>query len=64
MTREDVIEYVAEWYDVEIEKNSDGEYDTSGSDWSSGCYHDEHWVCLKDFVDCIENMLENEGLLD
>lgn len=55
MTREDIMEYVAEHF--EIEPNEDGSYDINDYDWQSGCYHNEHWLCLAEVVDLIEKIV-------
>ena len=62
MTSEQVIEHVAEWYN--IEPNEDGAYDLKDYDWTSGCNFDGHWMCLSDVVGCIENLLKRNGLLE
>ena len=63
MTSEQVIEAVAEWYNIEPDEQT-GKYDLDDYDWQSGCSHNGHWVCIADVVGCIENMLNMRGLLD
>lgn len=62
MTKEEVINHIGKWYGAE--RNEQGGYDTDGYDWESGCYHNGHWVCLRDFYDCVVELLENKGILD
>ena len=63
MTSKEVIEAVAEWYDIDPDDET-GEYDLDSYDWTAGCNFDGHWTCLKDVVGCIEHMLKQNGLLD
>lgn len=63
MTSKEVIEAVAEWYDIDPDDET-GEYDLDSYDWTAGCNFDGHWMCLKDVVGCIEHMLKQNGLLD
>lgn len=44
MTREEMIDIVGEYFDVESR-------DTEDYDWTSGCYHNGYWISLKSFVD-------------
>lgn len=56
MTREEIMEYVAEYFG--IEPNEDGEHDIRDYDWQSGCYINGKWFCLAKVVEMIENIVE------
>lgn len=56
MTREEIMEYVAEQFG--IEPNEDGEHDIRDYDWISGCYINGKWLCLAKVVKMIENIVE------
>lgn len=51
MSREEIIECLAEYYDIEPDEN--GEYDLESYDWQSGCNVNGSWLCLADIVDCL-----------
>ena len=62
MSREEIIQYVANWFG--IEPNDDGVYDLDDSDWTTGCrdYVTGKWFCLKEVVKCIDGMVSEYGL--
>lgn len=49
MNRNDMIEFVAEYFGINA--NDDGKYDTDSYDWVSGCYHNGTWISIGLFVD-------------
>ena len=56
MERDEIIEYVAEKFN--IEPNDDGTYDTNDYDWVAGCNHDGVWLNLALVVDMIQECLD------
>lgn len=53
MSRERIIDLVAEWFNVHPDEN--GEYDLSSYEWQAGCYHGNKWLSLAEIVDLIES---------
>jgi hypothetical protein len=63
MTRKEIVEYVAEWFGIEPDKNGD----TYSYDWQSGCAmggESDKWLTLAEVVNCIETMLNDYGIED
>ena len=56
MEREEIMEMVAEWF--EIEPDEDGTYNIDDYDWTAGCSmgRDRKWLCLAEVVRMIESM--------
>lgn len=63
MTKKELINHIGKWYRAGRDEET-GEYDINDYDWESGCYHNGHWVCLRDFYDCVVELLNNKGILD
>lgn len=57
MTREQIMEAVAEWFG--IDPNDDGKFDIDDYDWQSGCYMNHTWFNLAEVVRCIESIVED-----
>ena len=55
MDRQEIMEYVAEYFGIETE---DGEFDINDYDWQAGCYisHDR-FLNLAEVVKCIESII-------
>lgn len=54
MTREEIMERIADFYGIEPSDN--GEYDIDSYNWQAGCSlgRDGAWLCLASIVDLIE----------
>ena len=52
MTREDIMEMLGYWFELEPEE--DGSFDIDSYDFQSGCYMGHKWFCLAEVVRCIE----------
>lgn len=55
MSRQEIMEYLAEWFG--IEPDEDGEYDINDYDWQAGCYMNHKWFSLAEVVQCIESFI-------
>ena len=52
MTRQEMIEKLAEYFD--IEPNEDGEYDLDDYEWTAGCrFNGSTWLNLKNIINCL-----------
>lgn len=56
MKKEEVIEALAEYFD--IEPNEDGEYDLNDYDWEAGCKSNGQWFSLKEVVRALTPLCE------
>ena len=57
MDREEIVEAVAQYF--EVERDEEGNYDTDTYDWQAGCYLGSggKWLSLAEVVDCIEDIV-------
>ena len=53
MSREELMERLADWFGIEPDEN--GEYDITDYDWTSGCYMNHTWFSLAEVVRCLED---------
>lgn len=60
MTRMDIINALAEYY--EIEANEDGGYDMDDYEWESGCNFDGKWLSLATIVKILTPLTEREKM--
>lgn len=56
MTREELIEALAEYFGIEPDDN--GEYNLNSYDWESGCYFNHQWFSLKEVVRALSPLCE------
>ena len=57
MTREEIIELLAEHYGIERDEET-GEYDLDDYDWQAGCYARSEWLSLAAIVDLVSPYLD------
>lgn len=57
MTREELIELLAEHYGIERDEET-GEFDLDDYDWQSGCYARNRWFSLAEIVDIVSPYLD------
>ena len=61
MTRNDLVEAVADYFGLDYpEKDGDGQYICEGYDWEAGCYGENVWMSLANFVEAVEPLCEDE----
>lgn len=62
MDKQKIMEYVAEWFDVEPDE--EGKFDIQDYNWQAGCYHNHVWLNLAEIVSLIKHICEEEGFED
>lgn len=58
MTKNELIEALAEHFDIELIEKENGEYDISGYDWTAGCYSNGIWMSLAEVVKALKYLCE------
>lgn len=67
MTRNEMIEALAEYFGAELKEKDNGEYDITGYDWEAGCYMgvenswgENEWLSLRNVVFALEDLCEED----
>lgn len=62
MTRNEAIEAVADYFELDYPETDDnGNYIIEGDyDWEAGCYSKHTWMSLKSFIDALDGLYEDE----